>query len=314
MATMKTLNGYGFNATEFNGKTSDNYLKKTDTATNSTKLGGKAPEYYIQPRNLLDNSDFRNPVNQRGKTSYTDATYGIDRWKTNMGVNMNVNVGTDRITLSKANSSGDFCQILPLDLIGKTVTYAVCTSHGVFCKSCVVSDTSVFKQIESKNAYLGVYSENGITTFRIYFNDSSDVQLDLYWAALYEGSYTAETLPPYVPKGYAAELAECLRYYYQSYSGSSSTMTSGMIACEAIATDKATNVFFPQAMRIEKPTVTLYSPFSGNVGKVSEYVSKTEVDATAGHRSRYRFMLQSGSSAFEIGKHYCIHYTVSADL
>lgn len=27
MATMKTLNGYGFNATEFNGKTSDSYLQ-----------------------------------------------------------------------------------------------------------------------------------------------------------------------------------------------------------------------------------------------------------------------------------------------
>ena len=30
-----------------------------------------------------------------------------------------------------------------------------------------------------------------------------------YWAALYEGEYTANTLPPYVPKGYAAELAAC---------------------------------------------------------------------------------------------------------
>ena len=29
------------------------------------------------------------------------------------------------------------------------------------------------------------------------------------WIALYEGSYTADTLPPYVPKGYAAELAAC---------------------------------------------------------------------------------------------------------
>ena len=36
-----------------------------DSAANSEKLGGKSPEYYIQPRNLLDNSDFRNPVNQR---------------------------------------------------------------------------------------------------------------------------------------------------------------------------------------------------------------------------------------------------------
>jgi hypothetical protein len=32
--------------------------------------------------------------------------------------------------------------------------------------------------------------------------------------ALYEGEYTAETLPEYQPKGYAHELAECIRYYY----------------------------------------------------------------------------------------------------
>jgi hypothetical protein len=32
------------------------------------------------------------------------------------------------------------------------------------------------------------------------------------WAALYEGEYTAETLPEYQPKGYGAELAECQLY------------------------------------------------------------------------------------------------------
>lgn len=40
MATMKTLNGYGFNATEFNGKTSDSYLQLGDDGTGST---GAAP-------------------------------------------------------------------------------------------------------------------------------------------------------------------------------------------------------------------------------------------------------------------------------
>ena len=40
MATMKTLNGYGFNATELNGKTSDNYLQLGDDETGST---GAAP-------------------------------------------------------------------------------------------------------------------------------------------------------------------------------------------------------------------------------------------------------------------------------
>ena len=36
------------------------------SVANSGLLGGKAPEYYVQSRNLLDNSDFTNPVNQRG--------------------------------------------------------------------------------------------------------------------------------------------------------------------------------------------------------------------------------------------------------
>ena len=59
----------------------DDKLDKTGTAVNSSKLGGKAPEYYIQPRNLLDNSDFTNPINQRGQTSYSDINYTIDRWR-----------------------------------------------------------------------------------------------------------------------------------------------------------------------------------------------------------------------------------------
>ena len=40
MATMKTLNGYGFNATELNGKTSDSYLQLGDDEAGST---GEAP-------------------------------------------------------------------------------------------------------------------------------------------------------------------------------------------------------------------------------------------------------------------------------
>lgn len=40
MATMKTLNGYGFNATELNGKTSDSYLQLGNDETGST---GEAP-------------------------------------------------------------------------------------------------------------------------------------------------------------------------------------------------------------------------------------------------------------------------------
>ena len=41
----------------------------------------------------------------------------------------------------------------------------------------------------------------------------SESTITILWAALYEGAYTADTLPPYVPKGYGAELTECRRYY-----------------------------------------------------------------------------------------------------
>ena len=58
---LKTLNGYGFDA---------------------TKLGGLDAQYYAQGRaahNLLDNSWFVNPVNQRGQTQISENGYFIDR-------------------------------------------------------------------------------------------------------------------------------------------------------------------------------------------------------------------------------------------
>ena len=56
-------------------------LDKTAAAANSAKLGGKAPAYYIQPRNLLDNGNFTDPVNQRGQTTYEGGwSWSIDRW------------------------------------------------------------------------------------------------------------------------------------------------------------------------------------------------------------------------------------------
>ena len=88
----------------------------------------------------------------------------------------------------------------------------------------------------------------------------------------------------------------------------------GAIIREAISERRIADVSFPQTMCIEKPTITLYSPVSGGVDKISEYISDTDVDARAGYRSRYRFALVSDAAAFEIGKYYCMHYTVSADL
>lgn len=146
----------------------------SEIAKNAEKLGGKAPEYYLSPHNLLDNSNFRNPVNQRGVSgTISTAGYFIDRWKLVSG---SVTIGADGLMLN-----GTIAQILE-------------NSPGTVTAS-ANAGTATF------DASSNTFSLTG-----------SGVVVE--WAALYEGSYTAATLPPYVPKGYAAELAECQRYYY----------------------------------------------------------------------------------------------------
>ena len=74
--------------------------------------------------NLLDNWYFGNPVNQRGKTEYTGAGYGIDRWKAN-GPTVTVKVEDGEIQV--IDNSTDWNGIIQLfenwkDFAGKTVT------------------------------------------------------------------------------------------------------------------------------------------------------------------------------------------------
>lgn len=190
-----------------------------DSAADSAKLGGKAPEYYIQPRNLLDNSDFTNPVNQRGQTSYNSVGYTIDRWTKES--NAILTIADDCINIDNSANSTEEVVIQKVDsdtaakLIGKTVTIAICTSDGtVYAKSGVVAYDVPVALIE----------HNGFTFQLQFFRNAMSYQVarlviwvgsnvSVKWAALYEGTYTADTLPPYVPKGYAAELAECRLYY-----------------------------------------------------------------------------------------------------
>ena len=236
MATMKTLNGYGFNATEFNGKTSDSYLLKTDTVANSTnsqKLGGKAPKYYIQPRNLLDNSDFLHPVNQRGKTSVSNNGYFIDRWIIYSSDEAKRVTSIDSNGLTTAGG-GAVRQAVQAELVPKDVgeyTFAVCRSDGYidFPSMWKDSNSNLICSISSAGTYI--------------------------WAALYEGNYTAETLPPYVPKGYAAELAECQRYFYKMKSYWK-WVSAGI--CES-STKAFIPIVLPREMRIV-PTVSITNP------------------------------------------------------
>ena len=178
--------------------------------------------------NLLDNSDFRNPVNQRGQTTYTEGGYTIDRWKmASKDTQLTVNNGYITITNNAESGRVTVENILPENHIGEVLTVAVCDhdTGNVYCMSGTVPEVD-----STESQYFCNVDFNG-NTLRLLLRNSGKLSVcitvgngasvHLRWAALYEGAYTADTLPPYQPKGYAAELAECKRYYELLDSGTS---------------------------------------------------------------------------------------------
>lgn len=185
------------------------------TVKNADKLDGKPPEYYLTPVNLLDNSDFRNPVNQRGQTSYTtNWRYTIDRWlKASCD---SINLTGNGITINNTNGTGNggLRQLLPLRPGAYTIATKV--QGAVYARTFTLSpDLSVTHGANTSNSvnYQPYAGKDNSGFIQINLQALTGATVIIEWVALYEGTYTAETMPPYVPKGYAVELAECERYY-----------------------------------------------------------------------------------------------------
>lgn len=173
--------------------------------------------------NLLDNSDFTNPVNQRSNTSYSlDSGYTIDRWTLKWsGANCTLQVANGYISLSRPTNAAYLFQLMPnaSAMLGKTYTITakmkgngyigwIDSEQRVQCTSIQTTDwTNGILTFTPESAA----SDVGGAAAEIGCSNNSTVSVE--WIALYEGSYTADTLPPYTPKGFATEMRECRRYY-----------------------------------------------------------------------------------------------------
>ena len=173
------------------------------------------------PRNLLDNSDFRNPVNQRGNASCGTNGYWIDRWIHAYVAYTDIKEGCIGINAT-GNTIGGLSQVIAdaASYDGKRLTLAVCAKSnggGMRLSFPYVSEIPNVQLSDDWAVYIFTvtFSTNSHNTIGIYAEAGSTI--DIKWAALYEGEYTAETLPEYQSKGYGAELAECRRYYRRSY-------------------------------------------------------------------------------------------------
>lgn len=167
--------------------------------------------------NLLDNTNFKNLVNQRGASSYSlDWKYSIDRWVL-LGT---YSVSNHTLTFDAGNQTSRF----GLDAISymrqgieklDAGTYTLSAGIGdtVYSHSFVVGST-VASQAWNMGPFYFVYEKfSGVNTqwfgFGVVPGTSSPGNVSLDWIKLEHG----DKATPYVPKGYGAELAECLRYF-----------------------------------------------------------------------------------------------------
>ena len=166
--------------------------------------------------NLLDNSDFVHPINQRGETSKQASwVYWIDRWLADTEKTAAQLTSSGIRLPATAEKNLRILQRVPLERIKKGQSYTIAAydaSGNVFCVSGVFDGEQLTGDASSGGKYwLSLNKGDNLTYWYCILDAYADITVKCM--ALYEGEYTAETLPPYVPKGYAAELAECLRYY-----------------------------------------------------------------------------------------------------
>lgn len=193
-----------------------------DTAKNEAVSYTNTQVKKAAPRNLLDNSDFTNPVNQRGATSYAgDFIYTIDRWMSGDGT-ATLSIQDNGVKVYSGSGS-----LIPYifqrleKLRAGTYTFAAkfhSNTSLVSISNYSTDDGAAAPTTDEENGIivLTFTAEEDFDQYKAYFRlqgASNDNSVVWEWAALYSGVYTAATMPEYHPKGYGAELAECQRYY-----------------------------------------------------------------------------------------------------
>lgn len=145
-------------------------------------------------RNLLDNWDFRNPVNQRGQSNYANS-YCVDRWFLAAGVS----------TCTVHNGYIHILNYLVQTFEGNpgiqngTHTFSILYRDGTILSCVIVPDQYV---------NVGAFSANYVSAEkRLYLLGEADIQA----VKLELGSVSTLVNDP--PADYGEELRKCKRYY-----------------------------------------------------------------------------------------------------
>lgn len=170
--------------------------------------------------NLLDNWYFGNPVNQRGKTTYTEAGYGIDRWLADYGTI--ITVEDDCISIANNVKSGPYGirqhhePQTPLTVC--TLSALIKEGSGII----FISNHSYTAFINGPGLYSVIIDGYDPSTDAVYIRANSDASIKVIAAKLEpgprqtlahkeDGVWILNEIP-----NYALELMKCQRYLQQS--------------------------------------------------------------------------------------------------
>lgn len=166
------------------------------------------PQFTVNP-NLLDNWYFGNPVNQRGKTSYTaqpNGGYTIDRWMSTEAVSIDT-VFQFRNLFQRVEGSDR--------LSGKLLTFSILMDSGAMLSGSKIFDASA-DCVFADQGILMLYNSFW-KAFQIYSRDNSEVhilaaKLELgstqTLAHLENGNWVLNEIPDY-----SEQLRKCQRYF-----------------------------------------------------------------------------------------------------
>lgn len=257
--------------------------------------------------NLLDNTNFKNPVNQRGKSSYSlDWKYSIDRWVllgtysvSNHTLTFDAGNQTSRFGLDAISYMRQGIEKLDAD----TYTLSAGIGDNVYSHSFVVGST-VASQAWNMGPFYFVYEKfSGINTqwfgFGVVPGTSSPGSVALDWIKLELG----EVATPYTPKAYGDELDECLRYFI----GAIGFGTPGIVG----TTSSRLFISTPVMMRGVTPTVTVKSPDNIVFNGTFKALNTT---ATGAQRFRNGILVNIGNASTGVNNTPGIAYGLSVDI
>lgn len=245
----------------------------------------------IYHKNILHNWDFRNPVNQRDESSYSNAGYTIDRWFIPNAYGT-VTIDSGYITLAASGGNLEFIEKLEnsySEFAGETYTFSVLLSDGTVIQcsgefpESTPGVTTTIASIITDNIYYGfVYSASENKVFCVIRPDDG-YSVNVVAVKLEKGSKSTLVNDP--PADSGEQLTLCQRHYLRL----DDVNTYAGVGYSASTTSASIMIPIPVVMRI-KPTVNYTgtvnlssSNHSGSSGaaisSILEVVGSTQVKA-----------------------------------